>query len=247
MSINYTPGNLDGISFLSKSNQIVKLSNEKILEAINLTHDVIDKFGDFDVDVFEILGMRNLSSFIGELFAASCVKISNGLLIKNPHQDGYPDMLLMDASGKLLYESLNRRDKTPFSPFENGGIEVKATVGSVPTPKILMKKGLLKPTIGDSRIHLLKTYDWKAHHRDTNNLLGILWDFIDGVPRIAAVFFSDKLTIDDWGKIIQPKDGGGRTTSVSIMTRIGVKKMYDGSIFIINDPKVAKFLQNYNS
>jgi len=49
--------------------------------------------------------------------------------------------------------------------------------------------GNTKPNIGEQRIQVLRAYDWKAHHRDTNALMGILWDFIDGVPRIVAVFF----------------------------------------------------------
>jgi hypothetical protein len=160
----------------------------------------------------------NLSSFVGELFGSYLLKESKGLFIKNPHQDGYPDMLLLDNFGKPLWESLasRSREKTPFSPFRTGGIEVKATVGSVPTPKELAKIGLKKPDIGDQRISLLRSYDWKAHHRDTNNLIGILWDFIEGAPSIVAVFYSNELNTEHWGAIIHPREGGGRTTSVSI-------------------------------
>jgi len=57
---------------------------------------------DIPVDIFSILGMRNLSAFVGELFARSIAKEANGLFISNPHQDGYPDLLLMDALGRTL-------------------------------------------------------------------------------------------------------------------------------------------------
>jgi hypothetical protein len=139
-----------------------------VLNAIGQTHEVLGKFADFEVDVFSILGMRNLSAFIGELFAASLAKTSEGFLLKNPHQDGYPDLLVMDEPGRQLWSDLQLRlrDKQPFSPFANGGIEVKATCGSLPTPAVFAKKGLSKPEIGDQLIEYLTGYDWKAHHRE---------------------------------------------------------------------------------
>jgi hypothetical protein len=249
MTIKYKqPNNNDFFIVSSSKGKSIQVEKEVILEAIKFSHSIFDKFTQFDVDVFSILGMRNLSSFIGEVFAASIITHSNKLFIKNPHQDGYPDLLLMDEIGLKLWNDLKGkvREKQPFSPFENGGIEVKATCGSVPTPATCMKKGFEKPDIGDERISVLNGYDWKAHHRETNNLMGILWDFINGVPRIVAVFFANDLTLDDWGSIVKPKDGGGRTTSVSIMTRQGIKKMYDGCLYVIENDNYKKFINTYN-
>jgi hypothetical protein len=219
--------------------------------ALHDVHNVVDKITkDIPVDIFSILGMRNLSAFIGELFAKSLAKESNNRFIKNPHQDGYPDLLLMDKSGIKLYEEIKARgglrDKSPFSPFPNGGIEIKATCGSVPTPTQCAKLGIEKPDMGETRIAVMRGYDWKAHHRETNNLVGILWDFLDGVPHIVAVFFGNTLTENDWGKIVQPKEGGGRTTSVSIMPRSGVNKMYQNWIAVKEDHRYVKFINEYN-
>ena len=140
------------------------------------------------------------------------------------------------------------QSENPFSPFKNGGIEIKATCGSVPTPERCRRLGLEeKPDIGDQRIGVMIGYDWKAHHRETNNLVAIIWDFIDTVPRIIAVFFSSNLTEEHWGAIVQPRAGGGRTTSVSITTRNGVKVLYDNWVTIINsDQRYANFLNSYN-
>ncbi len=126
------------------------------------------------------------------------------------------------------------KDKSLFSPFKYGGIEVKATCGSTPsagkTPK---------PLIGEQRIDLLEKFDWKAHHRQTNNLIAILWDFIDEIPTIVACFFSNNLNASDWGNIVRPKKGGGRTTSVSIMKSKGIKKMCAGWVAVIDsDPYI---------
>lgn len=87
------------------------------------------------------------------------------------------------------------------------------------------------------RIALVNSFDWKAHHRETNNLLGIFWDFLNEVPTIVACFYRNDLVIDDWGRIVQPTDGGGRTTSVSIMAKTGIKKMCDGWIAVIDRPE----------
>lgn len=237
------------IEFKTTFGHPVMLDKALILNAITKTHEVLDKINGFEVDIFEVLGMRNLSAFIGELFAAALVKNSAGFFLKNPHQDGCPDLLVMDERGKQLWNDLRLRlrDKQPFSPFANGGIEVKATCGSLPTPAIFVKKGLVKPEIGDQRIDFLTGYDWKAHHRDTNNLIGLLWDFIGGVPRIAAIFFSADLSPTDWGEIIQPKKGGGRTTSVSIMPRSGVRKMYEGTVYVLDNEKYITFLNKHNN
>lgn len=217
-------------------------------KAIDATHDIIDQFTDFGVDVFSILGMRNLSAFIGELYAAAVVRCAGGLFRKNPHQDGIPDLLVMDEAGAELWKKLHGhlREKAPFSPFATGGIEVKATCGSLPTPAQCQRKGFEKPDIGDQRIACMVGYDWKAHHRETNNLIGLLWDFVGRVPRIAAVFYSNELTTDDWGKIIRPKENGKRTTSVSIMTRQGIRRMYDGWLLVARDRKYIDFIDKYN-
>lgn len=225
-----------------------KVDLKNMASALRRFDHTIAQIANFEVDIFTILGMRNLSAFVGEVFAASMIHHSDGLFIKNPHQDGYPDLLLNDALGKRLLEKLkdNLRDKNPFSPFQGGGIEIKATCGSVPTPAICQKRGFQKPDIGDERVTLLTGYDWKAHHRDTNFLMGILWDFKNRKPTICAVFYCNTLDTNDWGKIIKPKDGGGRTTSVSIMTRDGVKKMYDHWIAVLKDDRYIDFLNRYN-
>ena len=125
-----------------------------------------------------------------------------------------------------------------FSPYKFGGIEVKATCGTTPPASQVPK-----PLIGEQRINLLNSFDWKAHHRDTNNLIGILWDFIDEVPTIIAVFYSNNLSQEDWGRIVHPKVDGGRTTSVSIMNSSGVKKMCTSWIAVLDDKKYIEKLK----
>jgi len=77
--------------------------------------------------------------------------------------------------------------------------------------------------------------------------VGIPWDFHFGVPHIVAVFFGNNLTKNDWGNIVQPQEGGGRTTSVSIMTREGIQKMYINWIAVEDDKRYFDFLNKFNN
>lgn len=226
------------------------ISNENLIQAINFCNHAIRTLDaqtkQFDINIFEILGLRNLSGMVGEYFAKSVERFSNGNLHSNLHQDGYPDLLKTNTEDRLrYYQSLYTeiagkkypKDKALFSPFKYGGVEVKATCGSTPSASITPK-----PLIGEQRIEKLTSFDWKAHHRETNNLLSIFWDFIDEVPTVVACFYRNDLTTDDWERIVQPKTDGGRTTSVSIMTSAGVKKMCFGWIAIIDsEPYISAF------
>lgn len=218
------------------------ISNADLIKAINFCNDAIrtldEQTKQFDINIFEVLGMRNLSGMVGEYFAKSVERFSAGNLQSNLHQDGYPDLLRTNTAERLRYyqtlytETAGKKypkDKSLFSPFKYGGVEVKATCGSTPPASVTPK-----PLIGEQRIDKLTSFDWKAHHRETNNLLSIFWDFIDEIPTVAACFYRNDLTTNDWGKIVQPKSDGGRTTSVSIMTSGGVKKMCEGWIAMIN-------------
>lgn len=229
------------------------LSSADIVEAMNYANRALKELSDttmkFDINIFETLGMRNLSGMIGEYFARSVAKISDGKLVSNLHQDGSPDLLLVDTPVKKRYlESLYTVkegkkypvDKEHFSPFKYGGIEVKATCGS--TPSASKAKNIIKPLIGEQRVNHIVSFDWKAHHRETNHLLGVLWDFIDGLPVYVAAFYCDRLCVDDWGKVVQPKEDGGRTTSVSIMNSKGIRKMCDHWVAVIDSPQYIELL-----
>lgn len=176
---------------------IVVLTPQEVVSAINYANNALLKLNEvtqeFDINIFETLGMRNLSGMVGEYFARSIMRISNGKLQSNLHQDGYPDLLLTDTKEKkdyfkTLYTIENGKKypigKEVFSPYKYGGIEIKATCGSTPSANIVPK-----PLVGEQRVSLVNSFDWKAHHRTTNHLLAILWDFINRNPTIVACFF----------------------------------------------------------
>lgn len=238
----------DAVVRFSRSATAVTVPIECIFKGVTVAHELIDQLYAADLDIAPLLGMRNLSAFIGELVAAGIQRCSDGYLVRNPHQDGYPDLLVMDAVGRAAWNALagSIGDKAPFSPFVTGGIEIKATCGSVPTPARQRAMASSPIAMGTTRGPFLSSYDWKAHHRETNNLLGVFWDFLDRRPRVVAGFYSDKLTPDHWGAIVAPHAGGGRTTSVSIMNRIGIRQMYEGWLFVLKDGPYARFFDARN-
>lgn len=242
--------------YIQNKNQYVSyngttiLSAQDVVDAMNYANTALKELNDstmrFDINIFETLGLRNLSGMIGEYFARSVIRFSEGKLESNLHQDGYPDLLLVDtpkkkAYFKSLYTEIDGKkspiDKKHFSPFKYGGIEIKATCGSTPSASKVPK-----PLIGEQRVSLINSFDWKAHHRNTNHLLSVLWDFIDGLPTFVAAFFQNDLDVEDWGKIVQPKEEGGRTTSVSIMNSKGIKKMCNNWVAVLNDEAYINLL-----
>jgi len=178
----------------------MKVDISQIEKAVDLTNETLLALSNFNgVNVSELLWMRNLSAVLWEIFVTACVKHLGGSFIKNPHQDGYPDLIAMNSIWKPFFESINNsKEKKHFSPFISWGIEVKATCWDVPSAKSLESKWLEKPWLGDQRLSLLTSYNWKAHHRQTNNLLWLFWDFINGVPMMVGVLFSDSLDESDW-------------------------------------------------
>lgn len=230
------------LEYKRKDNSIGTVDINYFKDGIDQFNEYLKIFTDLELPLGEVLGLRNLSAFIGELFNIAVCKKSKNTIKKNPHQDGYPDLLVMDTQGKKIWELLKNRlhEKQPFSYFETGGIEVKATCGDLRSGSWFTKKNIKKPGLGNSRLEYVTGYNWKSHHRFTNNLLGLIWDFIDGVPTITAMMYSDRLVENDWGKTVRPVDGGGRTTSVSIMNKNGINKMFNGLILVIESDNYSK-------
>ena len=90
-----------------KTNDGYVLENQSIINAINFCNDAISNLYEmnikFNINIFEILGMRNLSGFVGEYFSKSVAINSNDDLTSNMHQDGYPDLLLINTTEKKEY------------------------------------------------------------------------------------------------------------------------------------------------
>ncbi len=190
----------------------------------------------YEFDLFELLGLRNLSALMGEIFAKQVLLAHRDKFLKNQNQDGYPDLCALTPESRTYLKKLTdsrgkiNTDKRYWSPYPYGGVEVKATCGNTPVASIKPK-----PAIGMSRIETgLVSAEWKAHHRETKSLLGVYWDFVETLPTFLAAFYRNDLTVDDWGNMVVPREDS-HATSVSVMKRSGVKRMGEGWMVLPKD------------
>lgn len=232
------PGEL---SYLDTFDEDFLLTPSMALEVVrqaNATLLTLEQFTrSLRVPLTELLGMRGVSVLVSAVLVSEIEALSAGLLFSNPHQDGYPD-LLPRTSGCLAHCAEIRAagrwsEKAAWSDPGFGGIEVKATNGNTPPAR-----SHPKPALGEERSTLVRSFDWKAHHQETRRLLGHTWDFIDGIPTISASFWRNDLVPGDWGTIVQPREGGGRTTSVSVMNATGLTKMATGWMVRATDSRL---------
>jgi len=234
-ALTYAPGD--------ESFQMSSVLAEDMVRRANDSLFAVEMFTRYlQVPLGELVGLRNLSVVVSAVLVSVLHQADRANLMVNPHQDGYPDLLPRTKEFLAYAESvrLERRwsDKAAWTSPNFGGVEVKVSCGSTPPAKKVPKRG-----IGEERSDIINGFDWKAHHQETQRLLGCTWDFVDSVPTITAVFWRNDLQVTDWGGIVKPREGGGRTTSVSIMNRIGLNKMAEGWLVRSRDSQLRLALQ----
>lgn len=170
--------------------------------------------------LFRSIDYKTTSAMVGALFCNSIAELTDGIV--NPIEKGHPDII--PASGKNASERELRK-------YPNG-LEIKCTVGNIQTGANLRA--------GETRISKLTGLTWQAHHREVEELLGVVWDFlnpIDGFnfPCITGAFYSDTLIEDDWGEI---SGTTGRNTKVTGMRVSGKRKMGAGWLAVIDNEEV---------
>lgn len=170
--------------------------------------------------LFRSIDYKTTSAMVGALFCNSLAELTDGIV--NPIEKGHPDII--PAAGKDAPERELR--KYPI------GLEIKCTVGNIQTGANLRA--------GETRVEKLTSLTWQAHHREVEELLGLVWDFLnpsDGFnfPCITAVFYSDTLIEEDWGEI---SGTTGRNTKVTGMRVSGKKKMGAGWLALVENEHV---------
>lgn len=216
--------------------KIINKANNGFIQLYKITKQ-------FDINIYETLGTRNLSGFVGEHFAKCMRLCSNDNLVSNPHIDGFPDLLLNDSpiKKKYLLDNIETDEngvvhpinKEAFSPYKYGGIEVKATCGGAKAGITLM--------VGEQRFPNVSTLGWKAHHANVNHLLAVLWDFINEIPTIIACFYQDNLTAADWRAPYRPT-GDSHGTNMVGMSTDGIHHLCSNWWAVIDDPMYIKCL-----
>ncbi len=221
------------------SNDSIKLSRccitvSELLSAVKSTNErfkmLQNRSRTMSLDIFEVLDFRVLSGMVGEVFARE-LALTNPNLKQNPNIDGYPDLVqTADVETSNYFQTCKPID---FIAYRYGGLEVKNTFGTKKSGSNLQK--------GHQRINgINKKLDWKAHHRQTNYLLALFADYIDNVPTIAAVCYSDALTPDDWNVKQEPKEGSAMTSFSAISTS-GFGKLKTGLKICLNTKDYVDF------
>lgn len=201
------------------------LTIDAAIHAIHNTNKVLESLPS---SLFRSIDYKTTSAMIGCILCENIAQNTNGAAIVNPIEKGHPDIVPISA----LAASEEQLRNYPT------GLEIKCTIGGVPKNTNLKKA---MPRIGH-----ISNITWQAHHQEVTELLDITFDYIatsSGYkPVIAAAFYSDRLTSDDWGAVSGTK---GRNTKVCGMKASGKHKMGAGWFAILadNPQYIAKYSQ----
>jgi len=160
------------------------------------------------VSALDVLGKKAVGNLIGRAMCHNIQDITwhatNGLR-NTPVDRGCPDLV-----PAAYVEDGKEHD---WSRFKKGGIEVKTTCGS-------LKKGAIM-RYDESRLDYIgNNMPWGAHHNSTVRMLGLFWDYVDGVAQIVGAFYSNRLRKSSYGET-RPnlKEMSGHTTNRGGLTR----------------------------
>ncbi|SFQ37362.1 hypothetical protein SAMN05421670_1811 [Psychrobacillus psychrotolerans] len=235
---------------------------QDVIDAVSETNNYLltlsELFIELDFDLFEVLGQRNLSGLIGEIFSVFLAKKSN-FLLNNPHPDGRPDIIFcrndveLDYFTKGCFIDVGDRKfplKSALAPYLYGGIEVKCTIGD---PIKEYRKTIREEynnvkenfELYMPRVKYLKDLNWWAHHTHSSNLLGLYYDYYsksNNLPQILAVFNSE-LVQTDWNKVSTGSSLGKKTSNTSL-NKTGKQKMKTSCLCVIEDEIYIEKLQS---
>lgn len=192
------------------------LSVDDVTYAINKTNEDLLQL---PASLFKSIDYKTTSAMVGCILCENIAEMTNGQAIVNPIEKGHPDIVPAYALNASEEELRNY----------GVGLEVKCTVGSVPTGTSIVK--------ASPRIAFLSGLTWQAHHQEVEELLGITYDYFEVPggykPAITAAFYSNELTPRDWGNI---SGTAGRNTKVCSMVASGKQKMSKGWFALLDIP-----------
>jgi hypothetical protein len=171
------------------------------------------------VTLFKSIDYKTTSAIVGCILYENIAQITNGEAIVNPIEKCHPDIVPAYALNASEEELRN------FGI----GLEVKCTVGNVPTGTTIPKAA--------PRIAFLNGLTWQEHHQEVEELLGMTYDYFEVPggykPAITAAFYSSELTPNDWGSV---SSTAGRNTKVCSMVASRKQKMSEGWFAILDIP-----------
>ncbi|WP_040483489.1 hypothetical protein [Lyngbya aestuarii] len=199
-----------------------EVNGQHIDSALHQTNDFLETIPS---TVYKNIDYKTTSSIVGSMFCQAIAGVTGAIV--NPIEKGHPDVIPPEGE----YASEEELRNYPV------GLEIKCTVGNI------TKGANLRA--GQPRINSLEGITWQAHHQEVEELLGLVWDFVQSehdfnYPKVTGVFYADNLTTDDWGSI---SGTVGRNTKVTGMKVSGKEKMGQGWVALIDNPQYKNLYQ----
>lgn len=217
-------------------------------EANEYLQNIHSIFQDKNINLFEALGVTNISATVGEIYARFLCKQLSGELVSNPHPDGRPDVLTLfskEAKNYYLKECFETKKtkkvpiKSKLTPFKFGGIEIKCTIGNFTKNKVEKYLKEIYNTesfpIGAQRVKFLENINWVAHHVQDVQLLGLYYDYVpecNNAPQVIAGFF-DTLDASSWNPVSHGS-ADKKTTSMTSINSKAQKELKRNCVFMID-------------
>lgn len=187
-----------------------------------------------EVSIFDAMmsDLKAVSSAMGALFVRGLVSYPDAGLTLNPKQSGNPDILPTPVYERMM--AAERAGEKPDWNRVSHGIEAKGTCGTVAEPE-------LSYPYDATRVGMLKSFNFSAHHNENRCLLGVLWDHVAGVPQIVGAFYGKGFGQGDFTKTKRRKLGSRSTNSCSL-TRSGLDKLR--YVCVLNDARYIGAVAN---
>jgi len=201
------------------------VTSKNVFDAVLLTNKQLQRL---PFVLFQDIDLKSLSGIVGAIFCS--VLSENVDAIVNPIEKGHPDIVPKIA----IHATEENLRNYEF------GLEIKCTVGNISKGSNLIA--------GFERINKLTGITWQAHHREVVELMGLIIDFVGlaidnkKYPVVSGVFYTNKLSENDWGEI---SGTTGRNTKVTGMLKSGKEKMGKGWIVLKDDEIFVKKYSRY--
>ncbi len=237
------------VSFRSKAtSRTCSVSGSTVILAVaranTYLHQLEEAFGQSRLGLYETLGPRNVSGFVGEVVKAALANTVEGF-VANPHADGRPDLLDVSSLEARRYLEGPCRDQVPpfaplrerLAPFRYGGLEVKCTIGALKSNYREMLRRADRSetlTVGTPRRDYICGITYWGHHRDCTNLVGIYYDFVakaGGAPQVLLVMHAELDPAKDWSPISVGRASSKKTSNTSL-TRSGRSKIRSNAVAV---------------
>jgi len=165
---------------------------------------------------------KNKSGGIGECLGTSYCQITNNNVRKNPHESGSPDFIPFFEDSRYIFDAPTKET------YKLGGFDSKGV-----------------------KLRTMRFMDVKAssHHTQTSSPLVTAWNYFNEVPQIIGVFYTSRLTEEDWKKVSSSKNSNSKLTSNARLLSSGLEKIRMGWLILHNSlkyPHDKKLLIRYN-